>query len=121
MNRKAPDRGQQDGQKGQGGFGRRSKYQRVNAHREAAQFNGVLSGRPASACGEAVALGGPPDRTFFISAIFSWRGSIQGGIPGRLTRSASEALADAAEPLAATLAGALGWYSAECGSELSAR
>jgi hypothetical protein len=42
------------------------KYQRVNAHREAAQFNGIVSGRPASAWGKASALLGPPDTTFFI-------------------------------------------------------
>jgi len=28
----------------------RLKYQRVNAHREAAQFNEIVSGRPSSAC-----------------------------------------------------------------------
>jgi hypothetical protein len=40
----------------------------VNAHREAAQFNGIVSGRPASAWGKAIALLGPPDTTFFIFA-----------------------------------------------------
>ena len=49
-----------------GGGGRR-KYQRVNAHREAAQFNGMVSGRPAPASGTACAPLGPPDTTFFIS------------------------------------------------------
>jgi hypothetical protein len=38
----------------------------VNAHREAAQFNGIVSGRPASARGEAIARIGPPDTTFLI-------------------------------------------------------
>ena len=33
----------------------------------AAQFNGMVSGRPASAWGKATARTGPPDTTFFIS------------------------------------------------------
>jgi hypothetical protein len=45
----------------------RLKYQRVNAHREAAQFNGIVSGRPASAWEKAIARTGPPDTTFFNS------------------------------------------------------
>jgi hypothetical protein len=45
------------------------KYQRVNAHPEAAQFNGIVSGRPASAWGKTMARLGPPDTTFFISAL----------------------------------------------------
>src|SRR5208337_3214675 len=44
----------------------RLKHQRVNAHREAAQFNGIVSGRPASAWGKLTARTGPPDTTFFI-------------------------------------------------------
>ena len=47
----------------------RLKHQRVNAHREAAQFNGVVSGRPTSAWGQAIARLGPPDTTFFVRAI----------------------------------------------------
>ena len=50
--------------KGVGGGG--LKYQRVNAHREAAQFNGMVSGRPATASGTVCAPLGPPDTTFFI-------------------------------------------------------
>ena len=50
-----------------GRVGERSKYQRVNAHREAAQFNGMVSGRPATDCVKATARTGPPDTTFFIS------------------------------------------------------
>jgi hypothetical protein len=47
----------------------RLKHQRVNAHREAAQFNGLVSGRPASAWGKAIARLGPPDTTFFVSSV----------------------------------------------------
>jgi hypothetical protein len=49
----------------------RLKYQRVNAHREAAQFNGIVSGRPASAWGKATARLGPPDTTFFTVTTWS--------------------------------------------------
>jgi hypothetical protein len=38
----------------------------VNAHREPAQFNGIVSGRPDSPCARAIARVGPPDTTFFI-------------------------------------------------------
>jgi hypothetical protein len=34
-----------------------------------AQFNGIVSGRPASAWGKAIARTGPPDTTFFIAKI----------------------------------------------------
>jgi len=46
----------------------RLKSQRVNAHREAGQCNGMVSGKPASAWGKAIARTGPPDATFFLSA-----------------------------------------------------
>jgi hypothetical protein len=39
----------QDAKSPSGEFAGRLKYQRVNAHREAAQFNGIVSGRPAPA------------------------------------------------------------------------
>ncbi len=52
-----------------GGCEGRSKHQRVNAHREAAQFNGIVSGGPASACGKAIVRTSPPDTTFFILRI----------------------------------------------------
>src|SRR5271166_5837285 len=55
------------GREPRGGCKGRLKHQRVNAHREAAQFNGIVSGRPASAWGKAIARTGPPDTTFFIS------------------------------------------------------
>jgi hypothetical protein len=43
----------------------------------AAQFNGLVSGRPASACPQAIVRVGPPDTTFLISrhfflALASW-------------------------------------------------
>ena len=46
--------------------GGRLKYQRESAHREAAQFNGIVSGGPTPAWGKAIARAGPPDTTLFI-------------------------------------------------------
>ncbi len=42
------------------------KYQREDAPRETAQFNGIVSGGPATARDEAMACTGPPDTTLFI-------------------------------------------------------
>jgi len=69
----------------------------VNAHREAAQFNGIVSGRPASGWGKATARIGPPDTTFFINcpdyrAKVNWRAKPLDIIelPGKAIASQSE-------------------------------